>query len=551
MNTKQILYKYREDSYREIESKINISLGAISANVKDAVKPRVKVENAVIYAAGIGSRLKPLTNEIPKPLLEVNGKSMIESTIENLRKNGIENIYVVVGHLKEKFNDIAKKYNLTLIDNPNYALLNNIESLKVASPFLTNTLFVEGDIYWYKDVLDSHYEEPTMYSFKSESINSEWSFNKRNGYFVKTKKGSVVGDDCWAGAYFIDKEQAEMIQNFFKNEYIPALHGSWFAEELFWHLKMKFENYSIKKSAFDEIDTVEEYNQINGITTPIFHDPFDAIIYFMNVKREEVKNLKPIKGGLTNDTYSFEYNNKKFVLRLTKEETNANVDRYSEYDIIESIKSLDISCKKIVFSQETGIAIFEFLNYNHLFNPSIEGDIEKAALQIKKLHNSKLKSGKVFDPKEKINKYLELSKGHKFANNEWVSKYKEDVFKIIDRYYTNKDNFVTSHNDLLAGNILVDTSRAYIIDWELGGMNDCYWDLASLSNENNLSDNHINEFEKTYGKIDREKLRDFRKLAALCWATWSYQHKEWDQIMISYFENNIQKLREAYDSKQN
>lgn len=62
-----------------------------------------KVKKAIIMAAGFGSRLQPLTLTTPKPLIKVNGVRMIESVITGLEANGITEIYIVVGYLKEKF----------------------------------------------------------------------------------------------------------------------------------------------------------------------------------------------------------------------------------------------------------------------------------------------------------------------------------------------------------------------------------------------------------------------------------------------------------------
>ena len=67
------------------------------------------VKRAIIMAAGSGIRMHPLTEEIPKPLVKVNGKRMIDSVIDALHINGIEEIYVVVGYLKEQFEVLTEK----------------------------------------------------------------------------------------------------------------------------------------------------------------------------------------------------------------------------------------------------------------------------------------------------------------------------------------------------------------------------------------------------------------------------------------------------------
>ena len=59
--------------------------------------------NVIFIAAGSGSRLGNLTTNLPKPLVPVNGKSIIERQVSLFQKNGIENITVVVGPNKDKF----------------------------------------------------------------------------------------------------------------------------------------------------------------------------------------------------------------------------------------------------------------------------------------------------------------------------------------------------------------------------------------------------------------------------------------------------------------
>jgi choline kinase len=58
-----------------------------------------KIKNCVILAAGLGVRLKPLTDEEPKCLTEIGGKTILEQTLEVLEKNGIQETVIVVGYL--------------------------------------------------------------------------------------------------------------------------------------------------------------------------------------------------------------------------------------------------------------------------------------------------------------------------------------------------------------------------------------------------------------------------------------------------------------------
>ena len=92
-----------------------------------------RIKTAVILAAGMGSRLYEVTDDsIPKGFLRVNGKTLIERSIEKLRSIGIEKIYIVTGHLHEHYDKLAEKYNyIETRRNRRYRTTGSMTSLSI------------------------------------------------------------------------------------------------------------------------------------------------------------------------------------------------------------------------------------------------------------------------------------------------------------------------------------------------------------------------------------------------------------------------------------
>lgn len=128
------------------------------APFQDTPSESPAIKQAVLLAAGTGSRLLPLTADRPKCMVEVAGRAIVDTLLDALHDLGIEEVVVVTGYKEESLRDYLEAkggFRWRFIHNERYATTNNILSLQVArdaikAPFL----LVESDIYLQRGVLE-------------------------------------------------------------------------------------------------------------------------------------------------------------------------------------------------------------------------------------------------------------------------------------------------------------------------------------------------------------------------------------------------------------
>lgn len=113
---------------------------------------------AVILAAGLGSRLRPITDEVPKCMVPVNGIRIIDKQIDNLLQNDVTEIYVVAGYKAEILGDHLRKIypQVHIVSNPRYAETNNMYSLFLTAQYVKGEefLLMNSDVYYDNKIIE-------------------------------------------------------------------------------------------------------------------------------------------------------------------------------------------------------------------------------------------------------------------------------------------------------------------------------------------------------------------------------------------------------------
>lgn len=213
------------------------------------------VKRAIIMAAGIGKRMQPLTFETPKPLVKVNGVRMIDTVVDGLRKNGICEIYVVVGHLKEQFFEWGKEKGVQIIENPYYDTCNNISSLFVARDHLGDCIILDGDqIIYNPAILDPHFALSGYNAVWREGETNEWLMDVEDGV---VKSCSRTGGSHGWQLYSISRwttEDGEKLKQHLEYEFDRGNRQIyWDDVAMFCH----FEDYKLGIREMQESDIIE------------------------------------------------------------------------------------------------------------------------------------------------------------------------------------------------------------------------------------------------------------------------------------------------------
>ena len=246
---------------------------------------------AIILSAGCSSRLGDLTKELPKSLVDVNSKSIIQRQIETFRNNSIKEIIVIVGPNKDKFqlNDVE------YVIDKNFHEHEQLSSLMTASKYFQNDVVISfGDVIVDNNIMKQIVESTYDIGI---AIDLKWKKNYEN----RSQHPKSEADLALIKSNKITKIKKNL--NFIENHQLGEFLGIMKLSDLglkkfldvFERLHSSHEGKFHDASSFQKAyltDMIDELIQTNEVVNPIFIDgvwfEIDTIEDLENI-REKIK----------------------------------------------------------------------------------------------------------------------------------------------------------------------------------------------------------------------------------------------------------------------
>jgi len=488
-----------------------------------------QVDNAIILAAGFGSRFVPITYETPKGLISVRGEPLLERQVRQLKEKGVSEIIIVVGYLKEKFDYLIDKFGVQLVFNPEYASKNNLASLYYARGYLKNTYILCADN-WLEENIFNSVEQKSWYSCVYKiGPTAEWCVKTDNTERISDV--TIGGHDSWVmyGPVFLSQPFSDSFINKIEEYYNKPGTEDYMWENVFIDEIRHFALYINKQQDnVYEFETLEELRQFD----PDYRKGTSNVVIkhietTFNVNEKEIANIRNQKVGMTNRSFTFSISNKSYIFRFPGEGTDKLINRSQEYETYKAIKNLNISDEIVYFDQNTGNKISTFYKGALNTDANNQEDIRASMDILRTIHRSGIQVNHSFDIEQEILRYLTLcneQKVLKFMDNEEIPKKMKrliafakrmNVPRVLCHIDSNPDNFIRLKDNTVK-----------LVDWEYAGMGDPIIDVSMYAIYSGFSKSKMDWLLRIY--LQRKpcmnetvRLYIYAALGGYLWALWT------------------------------
>ena len=575
----ELLKENRDISQREVAKRLHISLAYVNKILfsmeldgfikGDAAFPLFKryltekalteyencsVDNAIIMAAGFGSRFVPLTYATPKGLLEVFGEKMIERQIKQLHEVGITDITVVVGYLKDKFEYLIDKYGVNLVFNPDYEEKNNLSTLYHVRHLLKNTYILSSDNWMRENMYHSHEYDSWYSAVKVNGKTKEWVLKLGlHDKITGVKVGGRLGGWVMYGPVYFSKSFSSYIKALIEKAYLQEGTDEWYWEDVLAKNLHQLEMFANKQPEnqvyeFESLDELRLFDSSYLLSTR--NEYMALIASVLSCSESSIMNLKPSHFGMTNKSFLFEVSGAKYIFRIPGEGTDHLINRQEEHAVYQVISDLRLSDKLIYFNPETGVKITQYESTSRNADAMNIDDVKKCMQVARTLHSSSISVPHRFDFRERIAHYEDLAKaahGILFEDYEDVKTHMMELLAVLDAMELPSS---LTHIDLVPDNFLIkEDGSVRLIDWEYAGMADPLIDIAMFAIYAYYDYERLMQlielyFEREVSKTELLRIFCYMALGGFLWTLWTCYKQA---LGVSFGDYGLKMYRYAKD----
>lgn len=579
MNIKEIevLKKIKSGvSQRELAEQLSVSLGKVNQIISKLKQEKFIDENnnitlktrnyfkkhhpqnAVILAAGYGMRMVPINTEEPKGLLEVKGETLIERLIKQLHEVGVQDIKVVVGFMKEHYEFLIDKYNVKLVVNSHYKDWNNIYSLFLVKDDISDTYILPCDV-WFEKNPFSTIEDESWYLFGEEQVpGSNWQVKNNEKVRFNSSKGNKM-----IGLAYLNEMQGKNISKLLEKSIEEKQYTSFWEDVLENKKNFLLKGKLISDNSHAEINSYEQLLDLDSGSTHLKNDAIEIIEDILKVNKKDIHNIHTLKKGMTNRSFIFTVNNKRYIMRIPGEGTDKLIDRKEEYDVYQRVKKELYTEKILYLNPDSGYKISEFLEDTRNSDANNIQDVKKSMSVLRKFHNQNYQVDHTFDLWKQIDFYESLRKtASAYRDYEEI---KDWVLKLKPFIEDNVTKWSLCHIDANYDNFLIDqNNNVFLIDWEYAGMQDPDLDIAMYAIYAGYTKEKIDQliniyYENKVSENIRYKIYAYVAVGGLLWSNWceykqslgldfgeyslaQYRYaKEYSKLVLNYLEKKNDK----------
>ena len=579
MNIKEIeiLRNINKDfSQRELANRFNISLGKVNQIINKLKKEKfiddnnnitLKTKNyfkkhhprnAVILAAGYGMRMVPINTEEPKGLLEVKGETLIERLISQLHEVGVQNIKVVVGFMKEHYEFLIDKYNVKLVVNSHYKDWNNIYSLFLVKDEISDTYVLPCDV-WFEKNPFSTIEDESWYLFGEEQVpGSNWQVKNNEKVRFNSSKGNKM-----IGLAYLNEMQGKNISKLLEKSIEEKQYASFWEDVLEDKKTFLLKGKLVSDNNHAEINSYEQLLELDSGSTHLKNDAIEIIENILKVNKKDIHNIHTLKKGMTNRSFIFTVNNKRYIMRIPGEGTDKLIDRREEYDVYQRVKKEPYTETILYLNPDNGYKISEFLENTRNSDSNNVQDVKESMNVLRKFHSQNYQVDHTFDIWKQIDFYESLRKtASAYRDYEEI---KDRVLKLKPFIDDNVTKWSLCHIDANYDNFLIDkNNNVFLIDWEYAGMQDPDLDIAMYAIYAGYTKEKIDQliniyYENKVSENIRYKIYAYVAVGGLLWSNWceykqslgldfgeyslaQYRYaKEYSKLVLNYLEKKNDK----------